>query len=686
MNMEMAKMRVAHCMFPLLLSSGAFGATIKVTTTLTVVDVPGAARIAGDQFQASGLYDPSTLTIAQLPGADGLVSLPEAIIAANNTEGSDTIVLVPGAIYTISEPDNYWYGPTGLPPVTSEIVIEGQGAVIERSSAGGTPNFRLFYVNGSDHVGGAGKHAVGGGILTLRELTLRNGIARGGDGGVGYHRLPSETTVELIWGGAGGGLGAGGAIYNRGQVVLEAVTATANEARGGTGGGLIDVAATTTIPSSAGGGGMGGSGLSNNNAGQNWYGGGFRSFGFIAAEGAEFYGGAAFVAGKSLFGGNGGLGFGGGGGGWAPSANGQDAALGGLGSDGGGNGGYDPSAIQAPAFSSGGGFGGGGRGHGGGGGVGGGGAGSGGGSFGGNGGFGGGAGSGVVVVPCTANLKNPGRGGFGGGGSGGLSCLGTPSATASGTLGGYGGGGGGNPIASVAAGGGGGAGMGGAVFNHEGSLTIRNSTLTDNRALGGDAPRGASGAGMGGAVFSLGGHVEVDGSTLWANAIASGSGIGFPDIGSGGGAIYLLETCGGGIGDCPSTTQSVTLQASIVGGSTYLSGVSYTVEYLSDGVQGANALVDSASIVQSGWFGTGSPRTVNPLLGALSDHGGPTLTMLPQAGSPAIDSSDCLGLPTADQRGASRPDPVSASATPCDVGAVEVGGQMPDPLFKNSFE
>jgi hypothetical protein len=191
---------------------------------------------------------------------------------------------------------------------------------------------------------------------------------------------------------------------------------------------------------------------------------------------------------------------------------------------------------------------------------------------------------------------------------------------------------------------------------------------------------------MGGAVFSLGGHVVVEGSTLWGNAIGSGVGIGLPQIASGGGAIYLLETCGSGIGDCPGTTQLMTLQASIVGGSIYLAVVPNPVEYFSDGVLGANAISDSTSIVQSGWFGTGSPRTVSPLLGSLTDNGGPTLTMLPQPGSPAIDSRNCQGLPAIDQRGATRPDPASASATPCDVGAVEVGGQMPDPLYQDGFE
>jgi hypothetical protein len=55
---------------------------------------------------------------------------------------------------------------------------------------------------------------------------------------------------------------------------------------------------------------------------------------------------------------------------------------------------------------------------------------------------------------------------------------------------------------------------------------------------------------------------------------------------------------------------------------------------------------------------------VNVMLGPLADNGGPTLTHMPQPGSPAIDhGSRC---PATDQRGVARP--VGAA---CDVGAVE---------------
>jgi hypothetical protein len=54
----------------------------------------------------------------------------------------------------------------------------------------------------------------------------------------------------------------------------------------------------------------------------------------------------------------------------------------------------------------------------------------------------------------------------------------------------------------------------------------------------------------------------------------------------------------------------------------------------------------------------------DPLLGALADHGGPTLTVRPGAGSPAIGFGVASCLAT-DQRGIPR-------GSPCTIGAFEV--------------
>ena len=67
------------------------------------------------------------------------------------------------------------------------------------------------------------------------------------------------------------------------------------------------------------------------------------------------------------------------------------------------------------------------------------------------------------------------------------------------------------------------------------------------------------------------------------------------------------------------------------------------------------------------WIGTdgGGNLDAAPLLGALSDNGGTTQTMLPGTGSSAVDAGD--GCESTDQRGIARPQGIA-----CDIGAVEV--------------
>ncbi|HEX5899246.1 MAG TPA: choice-of-anchor Q domain-containing protein, partial [Solirubrobacteraceae bacterium] len=83
-------------------------------------------------------------------------------------------------------------------------------------------------------------------------------------------------------------------------------------------------------------------------------------------------------------------------------------------------------------------------------------------------------------------------------------------------------------------------------------------------------------------------------------------------------------------------------------------------------------LVTSIAAREQGTI-TGSPLTADPLLGELRDNGGPTATMAPALGSPAIDAGAAFGL-GADQRGAPRPSDFGAVANAgdgSDIGAFE---------------
>jgi hypothetical protein len=426
----------------------------------------------------------------------------------------------------------------------------------------------------------------------------------------------------------------GGAIFNQGTLVIERSTFVDNAAVGGAsgtsagnGGGGMAIASN-----SSNGGGMGG--LDGAFAGSMGGAGGTAGGG----GGAGLREGQPGTAGTASLPGDGGgerSGTGGFGGGISGGMSGE-------GSGGGGNVGATGNGSSGGRFSDGGnGLSGGG----------GGGAGGGGGSgspgSGGGGGFGGGGGWG---------LATGGGGGFGGGGA---------TAGGSGPVGAPGFGGGSATLGPAR--GGGGAGFGGAVFNMQGSVTVTNSTFVGNSATGGaplDLPD--PGKGMGGAVFNMSGSFVAVGSTFAQNSAS--------DRGT---TIYNLV-----YDSLTERLAQVTLRDTIVA-----RGIGAPEDLVSDETDynlvpergKADAAVGERNIVQTSVGredGTisGTALTADPLLGPLASNGGFTQTMLPGAGSPALDAGSAFGL-TTDQRGFARPSDLLSIANfsdGADIGAVEV--------------
>jgi hypothetical protein len=127
-----------------------------------------------------------------------VADLVTAINTANsNGQTSNTIDLT--GTYNLTTVNTNANGPVGLPAITSNLTISGNassGAVIERSTADGTPAFRLFYVSAA-------------GSLSLEDVTLSNGLAQGFAGG-----------ISSSGGGGGGGAGMGGAVVRRRRHLL----------------------------------------------------------------------------------------------------------------------------------------------------------------------------------------------------------------------------------------------------------------------------------------------------------------------------------------------------------------------------------------------------------------------------------------------------------------------------------
>jgi CSLREA domain-containing protein len=342
---------------------------------------------------------------------DGVLTLREAIQAAALLPGRDTIALSTDVNLFVS-----------LPTVITGNDIDFVG---NNRTINGNQN-RIFAVDGAD--------------VSFQNLTLANGVARGGNG----------------FNGGGGGLGAGGALFiDDGSVFMNNITFQNNQAIGGNAIGF------------AGSGGNGGNDSGNGFNGGNGGRGGNSSFlvGNSPGGGGGSGGTASVIEGDIARGASSGRSgengvFGGGGGG-----------AGGGGGGAGGAGAFRKGADGAGAsFGGAGGFG-----------------------AGGGGGGGSGGGGANVLGGTVGTTRDPGNGGLGGsfGGNGGPGIRGTDGrVTFDGDSPGVGGRGGQ---------GGGGAGLGGAIFLSNGRLTIFNSRFVGNRAIGGTGFQ--NGQGAGGAIF-----------------------------------------------------------------------------------------------------------------------------------------------------------------------------------------
>ncbi len=258
-------------------------------------------------FMSAALVHPAysaTFTVTNSnDSGDG--SLRQAITDAAGVPAPHTITFDPG----LFGGDIILQSP--LPALDFDVTIDGSNAAGVTIS--GDDQVRIFHVgNGNDPVS-----------VTLRDLTIRNGSAEGGDGG-----------SSGGGGGGGGGAGMGGGIFvdSNAELVLDAVDLADNEARGGSGG-----SAGTGDPYAGGGGG----GL-NGEDGQT-----------PAGDDGGAGGGSGGAGGNDGFGGTGGggqaggFGGGGGGGGFGTGARGPGGAGGFGGGDGGRGGQAGISSNQA---------------------------------------------------------------------------------------------------------------------------------------------------------------------------------------------------------------------------------------------------------------------------------------------------------------------------------------------------
>ncbi|MCA8936055.1 MAG: right-handed parallel beta-helix repeat-containing protein [Planctomycetes bacterium] len=224
----------------------------------------------------------------------------------------------------------------------------------------------------------------------------------------------------------------------------------------------------------------------------------------------------------------------------------------------------------------------------------------------------------------------------------------------------------------------------GAIFVANGDLTVTDCTFENNTALGYGVMLLSNGTlnatrctFKGSSVPGNGGAIGVSTSATLTNCTFSGNSAG----GNGGailtGGTLMFVNCtitansagaGGGIF---VTGGSVTLVNTIVAGNTATgSGPNINGTATSNG---GNLIGDNTDLTMTAatndQIGT-SAMPIDPMLGALADNGGPTMTHALLTGSPAINMAVSTGAPANDQRGYTR------DSTP-DVGAFEFGAAPP---------
>ncbi len=208
-------------------------------------------------------------------------------------------------------------------------------------------------------------------------------------------------------------------------------------------------------------------------------------------------------------------------------------------------------------------------------------------------------------------------------------------------------------------------GYGGGIEN-SGTLTVTNSTLSGNSGSGGKE--------YGGGGIHTGGTATVTDSTLSGNSSGNAGGGGIINIGTltvtdstlSGNTAPPGEGGAGGIRNAGGATMR--LGASILADNTAgnCSGNGATAD------EGYN-IADDSTCKFSATSSTPSSPTLDASLGALANNGGPTETILPAPGSPAVGviplNTTLNGVqvcPRTDQRG------VASGGGNCTIGAVEV--------------
>ena len=235
------------------------------------------------------------------------------------------------------------------------------------------------------------------------------------------------------------------------------------------------------------------------------------------------------------------------------------------------------------------------------------------------------------------------------------------------------------------------------INNETAPATIAGSTISGNVADASSGPGGSGGAVAGGGLLDVSNAVPVSvTNTTVAGNVARSPGAG-SEPGAGGGILTVANAAGSFsfLSTTISGNRLETANPTSLGGNLFSTGAGASTFRNTIVANGAGATgsencavgpgvsvtslgFNIDSLDQCNFKAPGDLFNTDPLLGPLALNGGPTQTMAPAIGSPAIDKGSAFGL-SADQRGIVRPidlpsipNSAAAGADGSDIGAVEL--------------
>ena len=209
-----------------------------------------------------------------------------------------------------------------------------------------------------------------------------------------------------------------------------------------------------------------------------------------------------------------------------------------------------------------------------------------------------------------------------------------------------------------------GYGLGGAIFNYDSELNISQATISGNTGLNGGAIYlGTYGPYVGTALEYF---AAIDASTITDNYGIAGGGLSVNDFAD----FTVSNTIVSGNADASGSPDVLSIANP---------NVANAFRYSFVGDASGSSLVPGNPDANGNRIGD-AVMPLDAMLGPLANNGGPTLTHLPNAGSPVIDAGDPGVMGGTDQRGFAR-----VADGRVDIGSVETGSMVVDGDFNNDM-